>query len=247
MLSPEVSSGWIAASESGLLGGIEWNRRAIQQSRPLRFDGALRLTTASGELSQSAQIKHKGARFTILAMGNNSSALLIIDVQVGLVELMSAEIRGSALPKIKKLLIEARASEIPVIYIQHDGAKGHPLETHTEGWKLYPPLKPADGECVIRKRESDSFFGTTLQQELEKRGIAHLIVAGAMTEYCVDTTCRRATSLGYNVTLAGDAHLTRDNEVLTAANIIAHHNFVLNDFGAGEHVVRVQPTDEIEF
>ena len=62
-------------------------------------------------------------------------------------------------------------------------AQGHPLETRTEGWKLYPSLKPGDGECVIRKRESDSFFGTTLQQELEKRGIAHLIVAGAMTEY----------------------------------------------------------------
>jgi len=180
-------------------------------------------------------------------MGNNSSALLIIDVQIGLVDLMSAEVQSSALPKIKTLLTEARASGIPVIYIQHDGAKGHPLETHTEGWKLYPPLKPADGECVIRKRESDSFFGTTLQQELEKRGIAHLIVAGAMTEYCVDTTCRRAASLGYDVTLVGDAHLTRDNEVLTAANIIAHHNFVLNDFGAGEHVVRVRPADEIVF
>ena len=172
---------------------------------------------------------------------------MIIDVQIGLVEVMSAEVRSSAVPKIKRLLTEARASGIPVIYIQHDGAEGHPLETHTEGWKLYPSLRPADGECVIRKRESDSFFGTTLQEELEKRGIAHLIVAGAMTEYCVDTTCRRATSLGYDVTLAGDAHLTRDNEVLTAANIIAHHNLVLNDFSAGKHVVRVKPTDEIVF
>ena len=180
-------------------------------------------------------------------MGNSSSALLIIDLQIGLVELMSAEVQNRALPKIKTLLTEARASRIPVIYIQHDGAEGHPLETRTEGWKLYPSLKPADGECVIRKQESDSFFGTTLQEELEKRGIAHLIVAGAMTEYCVDTTCRRAISLGYDVTLAGDAHLTRDNEVLTAANIIAHHNLVLNDFGAGEHVVRVKPTDEIVF
>ena len=180
-------------------------------------------------------------------MGNNSSALLIIDVQIGLVELMSAEVQGRALLKIKALLTEARASGIPVIYIQHDGAEGHPLETRTEGWQLYPSLKPADGECVIRKRESDSFFGTTLQQELEKRGIAHLIVAGAMTEYCVDTTCRRATSLGYDVKLARDAHLTRDNGVLTAANIIAHHNFVLDDFGAGDHVITVKPADQIIF
>ena len=184
-------------------------------------------------------------------MGNRPSeprtALLIVDVQIGLVALMSAEVRDSVLPKIKTLLTEARASGIPVIYIQHDGAQGHPLETHTEGWEIYPSLKPADGECVIRKRESDSFFGTMLQQELETRGIAHLIDAGGMTEYCVDTTCRRATSLGYDVTLAGDAHLTMDNQVLTAANIIAHHNFVLDDFGAGDHVIRVKPTDEIVF
>jgi nicotinamidase-related amidase len=175
------------------------------------------------------------------------TALLIVDMQIGLVALMSAEVRDSVLPKIKMLLTEARAAGVPVIYIQHDGAEGHPLETQTEGWEIYPSLQPADGECVIRKRESDSFFGTTLQQELEKTGIAHLIVAGGMTEYCVDTTCRRATSLGYDVTLAGDAHLTRDNQVLTAANIIAHHNFVLDDFGAGDHVIRVRPTDEIVF
>jgi nicotinamidase-related amidase len=175
------------------------------------------------------------------------TALLIVDLQVGLVRLMPAAVRASVLPKIKTLLTKARASGIPVIYIQHDGAEGHPLETRTEGWEICPSLKPANGECVIRKRESDSFFGTTLQPELEKRGIAHLIVAGAMTEYCVDTTCRRATSLGYDVTLAGDAHLTRDNQVLTAASIIAHHNFVLDDFGAGDHVVRVSTTDEIVF
>jgi len=175
------------------------------------------------------------------------AALLIVDAQVGLVELMPAEVQSSVVPRIKSLLTKARDSGVSVFYIQHDGPKGHPLETNTKGWEIHPSLKPADGEHVIKKRESDSFFGTTLQQELEKRGITHLIIAGAMTEYCVDTTCRRATSLGYDVTLAGDAHLTRDNEVLTAANIIAHHNFVLNGFGAGDHVVRIKPTEQIVF
>ena len=175
------------------------------------------------------------------------TALLIVDAQVGLVELMPAEVQRSVLPRIRTLIAKARASAIPVIYIQHDGSKRHPLETHTKGWEIYPFLKPADGEPVIRKRESDSFFGTTLQRELEKRGITHLIIAGGMTEYCVDTTCRRAASVGYDVTLAGDAHFTRDNEVLTAANIIAHHNFVLDGFGAGDHMVSVKPADEIVF
>jgi len=175
------------------------------------------------------------------------TALLIVDVQVGLVELTSAEVQRSVLPRIKTMLTKARASGTPVIHIQHDGAKGHPLETNTKGWEIHPSLSPADGEPVIRKRESDSFFETALQRELEKRGITHLIIAGGMTEYCVDTTCRRATSLGYDVTLASDAHLTRDNGVLTAANIIAHHNFVLDGFGAGNHVVNTKPTDQIIF
>jgi nicotinamidase-related amidase len=175
------------------------------------------------------------------------NALLIIDVQVGLVELMPAEIRDSVLPRIQALLSRARASGTPVVFIQHDGPKGHPLETHTKGWEIDPSIKPLVSEPVVRKRESDSFFETTLQQELEKRGITHLIIAGAMTEYCIDTTCRRATTMGYDVTLASDAHLTRDNGVLTAANIIAHHNFVLDGFGAGDHVITTKTTDQVIF
>jgi nicotinamidase-related amidase len=175
------------------------------------------------------------------------TALLIVDMQIGLVELMSAEVQRNVLSRIATLLAKARGSETPVIHIQHDGSKGHPLETHTKGWEIHPLLKPAVGEHVVRKRESDSFFETTLREELEKKAITHLIVAGGMTEYCVDTTCRRATSLGYDVTLASDAHLTRDNGVLTAENIIAHHNFVLDDFGAGDHVIKAKPTDQIVF
>jgi nicotinamidase-related amidase len=175
------------------------------------------------------------------------NVLLIIDVQVGLVKLIPAEIRSGVLSRIETLLSRARASGTPVIYIQHDGPRGHPLQTHTKGWEIHPSIKPLDSESVVRKRESDSFFETTLHQELEKRGITRLIILGGMTEYCVDTTCRRATSLGYDLMLARDAHLTRDNGVLTAANIIAHHNFVLDDFGAGDHVITVKPADQIIF
>jgi len=174
-------------------------------------------------------------------------ALLIIDVQVGLVEWIPGEIQSSVLSRIGTLVAKGRACGTPVIYVQHDGSKGHVLEPGTRGWNIHPSLKPAADEPIIRKRESDSFFETTLQEELKKREIKHLIIAGGMTEYCVDTTCRRATSLGYDVTLARDAHLTRDNGVLTAANIIAHHNFVLDDFGAGDHVIKVKPADQIVF
>lgn len=46
---------------------------------------------------------------------------------------------------------------------------------------------------------------------LQARHIGNLVIAGNQTEYCIDTTCRHAASLGYNVTLVRDAHRTWDS------------------------------------
>ena len=173
------------------------------------------------------------------------AALLIVDVQTGLVELMPREVRNSVLSNIAGLLGKARSSGLAVIFIQHDGPKGHPLEVDTAGWAIHASILPCDGEPVIRKRASDSFFETRLAEELQRGGVGHLIVVGGMSEYCVDTTCRRAVTLGYDVTLVADGHLTRDTPVLTASQIIAHHNLVLADFSAGGHSIKVKPTAQV--
>jgi nicotinamidase-related amidase len=174
-------------------------------------------------------------------------ALLIVDVQVGIIEGFHAYRGREVLEQINRLLAKARASNAPIIYIQHDGEAGHPLETQTSGWEIHRGIKPGEDELIIHKRASDAFFETTLQQELERRGIKHLVVTGCMTEYCVDTTSRRAVSMGYDVTLVSDAHTTIDNKLLTAAQIIAHHNALLDGFDAGSHSVTVKPAKEVEF
>jgi nicotinamidase-related amidase len=173
------------------------------------------------------------------------AALLIIDVQIGLVKLMAPDLQHHVLSNITVLLSKARSSGVPVLFIQHDGPKGHPLEAETSAWEIHPSILPLRGEPVIRKRASDSFFETELVQELQRRGIQHLIIVGGMTEYCVDTTCRRAVTLGYDVTLAADAHLTRDTPDLRASQIIAHHNLLLDGFAAGSRSIKVAPTGEI--
>ena len=173
--------------------------------------------------------------------------LLIIDIQVGIIEGFHAYRGREVIDQINKLLAKARASNTPIIYIQHDGEAGHPLEVGTEGWRIHPGIEPREGELIIRKHASDSFFETTLQQELERTGIKHLVVTGCMTEYCVDTTSRRAVSMGYDVTLVSDAHTTIDNKLLTASQIIAHHNALLDGFDAGSKVITVKPADEVSF
>ena len=178
---------------------------------------------------------------------SRTSALLIIDVQVGIIEALHAYRGREVVMQINKLLSKARASNMPIIYIQHDGEAGHPLEVGTEGWQIHPEIKPQEEDLIIRKRASDSFFETTLQRELEARGVQHLIVTGCMTEYCVDTTARRAISMGYDVSLVSDAHTTIDNKLLTAAQIIAHHNALLDGFDADAHAITVKPADEVTF
>jgi nicotinamidase-related amidase len=173
------------------------------------------------------------------------SALVIVDVQIGLVNLMPPDLQDSVLSNIALLLDKARTSGTQVLFIQHDGPKGHPIETETAPWAIHPSILPREDEPIIRKKASDSFFETGLAEELRHRQIGHLFVAGAMTEYCVDTTCRRAVTLGYHVTLVADAHLTRDTPVLSAPQIIAHHNLLLDGFDAGDCSIKVAPTSEI--
>ena len=173
------------------------------------------------------------------------AALVIIDLQIGLVRLMPPELRNRVLSNVTALLTKARSSGMSVFFIQHDGPKGHPLETDTPAWAIHPSILPLSSEPIIRKTASDSFFETGLAEKIQSGKITHLIVVGGMTEYCIDTTCRRAVTLGYDVTLVGDAHLTSDTSLLTASQIIAHHNLLLDGFAAGTHSIKVIPTDEI--
>ena len=178
---------------------------------------------------------------------STDTALLVIDAQKGLIE--PAYRSTEVLQNINALLGKAHNSHTPVIYIQHDGPQGHGLEAGTANWQIHPAISPQEGEAVIHKKSSDSFHKTALQQELASRGIKHLVVVGGQTEYCVETTCRRATTLGYNVTLVGDAHTTNnyDEAVLSAAQRIDYHNEILNGFNTDDSEILVKKTKEIAF
>jgi nicotinamidase-related amidase len=178
---------------------------------------------------------------------NTRTALLVIDVQVGIIDGLNAYRGSEVVETIDNLLAKARAEQTPVIYVQHDGGTGDLLELGSQGWQIHPQITPKDGEPVVAKRACDSFFETELQSELEKRGIDRLVMTGCQTEYCVDTTARRAVTLGYDVVLVGDGHTTVDTIALTAAQIISHHNAVLAGFQAGKHAIAVQKSDEVSF
>ena len=181
----------------------------------------------------------------------SNTAVVVIDVQNAVLSvpgmLRPAETMAAldaCVARIAGLLVGARRSDIPILFVQHDGTVGHRLKPGSVGWQIRPELTPRCSEPVVHKRASDSFFHTTLDAELQSRKIGRLIVAGCMTQYCVDTTVRRAATLGYDVTLVADGHMTADFSVLTFEQIIAHHNELLDGFDADEHLVSVVPSEQ---
>ncbi len=173
------------------------------------------------------------------------TALLVIDVQRGFFDgdrIPPVSDSERVLARIGDVVRRARATGLPVVYVQHAGGSGHLLEQGSEGWQIHPDVKPQKGDVIIAKTTPDSFGMTGLKEKLDSLGTESLIVVGNQTEFCVDTTCRSARSLDYNVTLLKDGHSTWDNEHLKAQQIIDHHNLVL-----GRHFVSLDETTRIDF
>lgn len=174
-------------------------------------------------------------------MVQQTTALLSIDMQVCNFEDSAPVYQGERLlSNVANLIGQARTAGAPVVYIQHCGPEGEIDEPGTPGWDIHPDIAPIEADLVIRKHHPDAFHDTDLHHELQARGVQNIIMVGIQTEYCVDTTCRRAYSLGYKVFLVKDAHSTWDTGQLTAAQIIAHHNAVLGGWFA-----ELRTTDEI--
>jgi nicotinamidase-related amidase len=173
---------------------------------------------------------------------SNNTALLIIDAQVNMFTEGSSVFEGEKLlHTISRLIAQARTVHLPIVYVQNNGSECDPDMPGTPGWQIHPAVTPEKGDVVIQKHTPDSFYGTTLQNELEARQIHQVIIVGMQTEMCIDATCRRAHELGYEVTLVKDAHSTFDGDGITAAQIIAQYN------DAFRAAVKVEEASSITF
>jgi nicotinamidase-related amidase len=171
---------------------------------------------------------HEGSRKM-----NNTTALLVIDAQVNMFAANNAVYASQKiLTTLATILARARNAGILVVYVQNNGGAGDPDQPGTSGWHIHPDLAPREGDIIIQKWTPDAFYRTSLQEELATHGINQVILIGMQTEYCIDTTCRHAFALDYQVTLVKDGHSTYDTNLLSAAQVIAHHNTILTAFAA---------------
>ena len=140
-------------------------------------------------------------------------ALIIIDMQNDYFAGGKMELVGmnEALVNTLRLIEFAKEKQYIIFFIQHISLRGNTtfFLPKSEGVELHKAFNTEDG-IIIQKHYPNSFRETTLLQELEDKGIQNLIVCGAMTHMCVDTTVRAGFDLGYNIELVDDACATKD-------------------------------------
>ncbi len=172
-----------------------------------------------------------------------NTAVLIIDVQQGLCEGEDAAFDcDGTISRINDVTRKAREVGALVIFIQHESKAGY-LEHDSSAWQLANGLEVDPKDTKIRKTTPDAFLRTELEAILKHHHIENLVVCGMHSEFCVDTTTRRALALGFPVVLVSDGHTSAGNAVLSAQQVIAHHNATLTNissFGPRVHAVTAE-------
>jgi nicotinamidase-related amidase len=174
-----------------------------------------------------------------------NTALLVVDVQRGVVA--NAHDRDGVIANINTLVDRARASDTPVIWVQH--SDDHLVEGSDE-WEYVDELKRDDAEPLVHKHYGDSFEDTDLEALLRARKVGRLVVAGASTDACIRSTLHGALVRGYDTTLVGDAHTTEDPSTwglpLDARQVIAFTNAYWSDSAAPGRAAATVATAEVD-
>jgi nicotinamidase-related amidase len=175
-------------------------------------------------LSQS----YKASTVTLTII-DPDTALIVIDLQQGIVSLPTVHPIADVLKHARALADAFRHHDLPVVLVNVEaGAPGRTeqaprISTFPAGWTdLVSELNRQPGDHLVTKRTWGAFTNTDLEAHLKSRGVTQVVIAGVATSAGVESTARHAHELGFNVVLAVDA--------MTDMNPDAHNNSVARIF-----------------
>jgi nicotinamidase-related amidase len=154
------------------------------------------------------------------------TALLLVDVQNWVVNdrqaairpEFDAAVRATVLPNMVRLVEACRRARLEVLYtvmenLTRDGRdrsldyklSGISIEKGSWDAKVLDAVAPAEDEIVLPKTSSSLFSSTNIDYLLRNLGVEDLVVAGFLTDQCIDHTVKDAADRGYYVTCIRDA------------------------------------------
>jgi nicotinamidase-related amidase len=154
---------------------------------------------------------------------DRQTALILIDLQKGIVSLPTAHPTAEVVKHARTLADAFRHQNLPVVLVNvSGGAPGRAEQTRSTqgfpaGWTdLVPELNQQSTDHTVTKQTWGAFSNTGLNEHLKKLGVTQVVIAGVATSIGVESTARQAHEYGYHVTLAIDA--------MTDMNADAHEN-----------------------
>ncbi|EIF33545.1 nicotinamidase-like amidase [Burkholderia sp. Ch1-1] len=157
------------------------------------------------------------------------TALIVVDLQQGIVALPTAHSTGEVVERSAVLAEAFRRHGLPVVLVNvTGGAPGRTQEVRNTGdfpagfADLVPELNAQPSDHRVTKRTWGAFTNTDLEAYLREQGVTQVVLVGVATSIGVESTARYAHELGLNVTLVVDA--------MTDRNADAHINSITRIF-----------------
>ncbi|MCK8491200.1 isochorismatase family protein [Spirosoma sp. RP8] len=187
---------------------------------------------------------------------DKQTALVLIDLQKGIVNGDKAHPTPTIIHNASRLKAAFRQERLPVIvvHVEPIGAPASLVRSEKSNFPkdaagqqqaldimraagffdIVEPIKPESDDIQITKETWDAFYNTSLHEELQKLNITGIVLAGISTSIGVEGTARSANERGYNLTFATDA--------MTDIVAAAHHNSLTYIF---PRIGELATTDEI--
>jgi nicotinamidase-related amidase len=151
---------------------------------------------------------------------DTNAALIVIDLQKGVVGMPAAHPVGEIVARTAQLARAFRERGLPVVLVnvtglapgRTDAAKFNLAAFPADWTELVPELQQQPGDHVVSKQRVGAFIGTGLDDYLRQRGVTQIFLTGVATSAGVESTARSAYDHGYNVVLVRDAMTDRSAE-----------------------------------
>ena len=148
-----------------------------------------------------------------LTMLDPKTALIIVDLQKGIVGFPAVHPVADVVERSRALADAFRARGLPVVLVNVTG--GAPGRTEqprrdmrglpADFAELVPELGRRSDDILVTKRTWGAFANTDLEARLKALDVTQVVITGIATGTGVEATARQAYELGFNVTLAIDA------------------------------------------
>jgi nicotinamidase-related amidase len=157
-----------------------------------------------------------------------TTALLVMDVQLGIVERFGSD--QDYLKRVRRAIDGARAAGLPVVYVVIGFRAGHPeVSPRNKSFSaisgsgafadgdpkaaVHLDVAPEPGDLIVTKKRVSAYAGSDLDMVLRAGDVDTLVLSGIATSGVVLSTVRQAADLDQRLVVLSDGCLDADPEV----------------------------------